>query len=77
MVQKIRQVDLILGSRAKSPMLNELTNSLVARKSIVANKSIVKGEYFSDDNLTVLRPSSEISPVGYFDLLGNKVNKDY
>jgi N-acetylneuraminate synthase len=77
MVKEIRQVEMVLGARAKSPTLSELKNIAVARKSIVASKSIVKGELYSSDNLTVLRPGNGISPTNYFDLIGSKANKDY
>lgn len=77
MVRDIRLVELGLGDSCKSPSLSELKNIPVARKSIVASKSIAKGECYTADNLAVLRPGSGISPMGYFDLLGSKANKAY
>jgi N-acetylneuraminate synthase len=77
MVKNIRQVELALGNKEKTPSLSEHKNISVARKSIVALKPIVKGECYTADNLTVLRPGNGISPVNYFDMLGSKANKNY
>lgn len=77
MVGEIRRVELALGNKKKAPSPSEIKNMSVARKSIVANKPIVKGESYTVDNLTVLRPGGGISPTNYFDLLGSKANKDY
>jgi N-acetylneuraminate synthase len=77
MVKDIRQVELALGRKVKAPTISEQKNIVVARKSIVASQSIKQGEYYSVDNLTVLRPGGGISPVNYFNLLGTQANKDY
>lgn len=77
MVKDIRLVELVLGCKNKSPTVSERKNIPVARKSIVASKSIEKGKFFTTDNLTVLRPGSGVSPMNYFDLIGRKANKDY
>lgn len=77
MVKEIRLVELALGKKNKSPTISELKNIPIARKSIVASKLIKKGERYSEDNLTVLRPGSGISSINYFDLLGCQANKNY
>lgn len=77
MVTAIREVETALGSSEKMPTSSELKNQDIARKSIVAKKSIKKGELFSDDNLTTKRPGTGISPMKWFDLLGTPSNRDY
>ncbi|SEK49524.1 N-acetylneuraminate synthase [Colwellia chukchiensis] len=77
MVQNIRQLELALGDKRKSPTNSEQKNITVARKSLVAKQAITKGQPYSEDNLTVLRPGSGISAVNYFDILHTKANKDY
>jgi len=49
----------------------------VARKSIVANSSIKKGEKFSENNLTIKRPGNGISPMRWDEIVGTIAQKDY
>ena len=49
----------------------------VARKSIVANKDISKGEIFTENNLTVKRPGNGISPMKWFEVLGQTATRDF
>lgn len=77
MVESIRQVEKSLGGSVKIPAQSELKNKDIARKSIVASCQIRKGEYFTEDNLTVKRPGNGIAPIYYWDLLGKISNKDY
>ena len=77
MVTAIRQVELALGSGAKAPAPSELKNIPIARKSLVAARSIRKGESFSAENLTVKRPGTGISPMRYWELLGAAASRDF
>ena len=49
----------------------------VARKSIVAKCRIKKGERFSEENLTVKRPGTGISPMRWPELMGQTADRDY
>jgi len=49
----------------------------IVRKSIVAKKSIKKGELFSEENLTVKRPGTGISPMEWPKLVGQKSKHNY
>ena len=49
----------------------------VARKSIVASRSIAKGEPFSDVNLTAKRPGTGISPMRWDDVIGRPAPRDF
>jgi N,N'-diacetyllegionaminate synthase len=77
MVKCIRNVEIALGSRIKKPSPSELRNINIVRKSIVAGKSIRKGEIFTETNLTVKRPGSGISPMLWDDVIGNRAVRDY
>jgi len=77
MVQSIRQVEAALGSSLKFPSPSEIKNMPVARKSIVAAKEIKKGDLLTEENITVKRPGSGISPMNYWQLTGTVADRDY
>lgn len=77
MVTSIRNIELALGDGIKRPSKSETPNKEVARKSIVARRNIVKGEIFTEDNLTVKRPGNGISPMKWFEVLGKKATRDF
>jgi len=77
MVQAIRQVEQALGNGIKAPAPSEIKNMLVARRSLVANRAINKGEQFTSANLAVKRPGIGASPMLYWDYLGKRAVKNY
>jgi N,N'-diacetyllegionaminate synthase len=78
MIKAIRNVELALsGNGMKEPSNSELKNIVVARKSIMAGRDIKKGEVFSEENLTVKRPGSGISPMLWDEVIGKKARKDF
>lgn len=77
MITAIRQVELALGNRIKSPTVSEIKNKAVARKSLVASKPIAIGECFSVENLTIKRPGNGISPYRYWEFLGKNAMVSY
>jgi len=77
MVKYIRQVEKALGDARKVPSASEIKNIRVARKSLVADNDIKKGEVFTEENLTIKRPGTGISPVFYWQWLGKKAERDY
>ena len=74
MVDAIRSVEVALGNGTKVPTLSELKNLDVVRKSLVASRKISKGEVFSENNLVTKRSGGGISPMNYWDLLGEKAS---
>ncbi len=70
MIESIRVVEESIGDGVKGPRPSELKNISVARKSLVAAEDIPAGTIFSEDNLTVKRPGSGISPMDYWSVLG-------
>lgn len=77
MVQAIRNIEKAMGDGFKEPTKSEQSNMLVARKSIIASKDILKGEMYTNHNLTAKRPGTGISPMKIDDLLGQKAHKNF
>ena len=77
MVCSIRNIEKALGSGDKTPSPSEKKNISVARKSIVAKTKIKAGEILTEDNITVKRPGTGISPMKWFGVLGTKAVKDF
>lgn len=77
MVTSIRNIEVALGDGIKRLSVSETINKEAARKSIVARRNIVKGEIFTQDNLTVKRPGNGISPMKWFDVLGTSAKRDF
>ena len=77
MVQAIRNIELAMGSHVKKPSKSETPNIKIARKSIVAQRAIKKGDILSKDNLTIKRPGNGISPMRWDEIVGTIATKDY
>ena len=77
MVSSIRNIEKALGSSIKKPSKSEKPNITMARKSIVASKSIKKGELFTEKNITIKRPGIGISPMKWDTILGTVAERDY
>lgn len=77
MVRAIRNIEKALGDGAKRPSKSEEKNKPIARKSIVAQRPIAKGEMLTVDNLTVKRPGEGISPMQWESVLGTKAIRDF
>ena len=77
MVTAIRNIEKALGKYEKKVTRSEKKNINIARKSIVAIKSIKKGELFSPQNIGVKRPGTGISPTKFFKYIGKKAGKNY
>ena len=77
MIIKIRNIEKALGDGVKRVSNSERKNITIARKSIVARKSIARGELFTEDNLAVKRPGNGMSPLLWNKIIGTKANKDY
>ena len=77
MVDGIRTIELSLGDGIKRPSPSEKLNLPVARKSLVAACSIQAGELFSQENLTVKRPGTGISPMNWDVWIGRPASRDF
>lgn len=77
MVSAIRNIEKAVGDGIKKVTDSEKGNIAVARKSIVASRNIKKGEILSEDNLTVKRPGTGISPMHWEEVLGQVAKRDF
>lgn len=77
LIQSVRNVELAMGDGRKVCSEKERKNIIVARKSIVANRDIKKGEVLTEENITTKRPGNGVSPMKWFDVLGTKAIRDF
>ena len=77
MVDAIRNIECAMGDGIKQPSESELKNKPIARKSIVAEKKIKKGDIFTEENLGIKRPGTGISPMEWDDVVGKIATKDF
>ena len=78
MVSAIRNIEKVVGGDGtKHVSESERKNIAIARKSIVAARNIKKGELFTEENLTVKRPGTGISPMRWEDVVGTIAIKDF
>ena len=77
LVDNVRRIELMMGNGEKIVTKSERKNKIVARKSIVALKNIRKGEYFTEENITCKRPGNGISPMEWYNIIGEKAEKDF
>lgn len=77
MVSSIRNIEQALGTEHKEISASERKNIKIARKSIVAACEIKKGERLTEENLTVKRPGSGISPMCWKEVVGTVATRNY
>ncbi len=77
MVSAIRNTEKALGGYKKRPSSSESVNIEIVRKSIVASQDIEKGGLLTEENITVKRPGSGISPMKWDSVIGSIANKSY
>lgn len=77
MVDSIRHIEVALGDGEKRLSKSEAKNLEIVRKTIVAKCAIKKGELFTEDNLAIKRSGAGISPMKWFEVLGQKAKKDF
>ena len=77
MILEIRKIEKILGQNKKKPTKQELENSKLVRKKIVASNIIIKGDIFSSKNLTTKRSISGLSAIKWNSIIGKKAKKNY
>jgi len=77
LVISIRNIEDAIGDGIKNPSDSEKKNKDLVRKSIVAKRTINRGDIFTEENICVKRPGTGLSPMKWYDILGKKANKDY
>jgi N,N'-diacetyllegionaminate synthase len=77
MVDAIRNVEIALGDGVKRPSSCELKNKAIARKSLVAIKTIRAGDTFNSENIGTKRPGTGISPMRWDEVIGRRAPRDF
>lgn len=77
MVDAIRNIEAALGDGVKRPSEAELKNKPIARKSLVATRTIQAGEVFSADNISAKRPGTGISPMRWDEIIGRRATRNF
>lgn len=75
--KNLRRIELMMGCGEKIVTESERKNKIVARKSIVARRSIRKGERLTEENITCKRPGNGISPMKWESVLGTAAGRDF
>ena len=75
LVNKIKKLEIILGSNKKKFTINETNIKKVVRKSLVTNKPISKGSRLRIRDIVFKRPGIGISPLDIKKVLGKKLKK--
>lgn len=79
MIEIIENVDLarkMYGKNIKMCAPSEERTRKYARRSIVANRDIKKGEVLTKENITCKRPGTGISPATYEQIIGRIAQRD-
>ena len=76
MIAGIRTVERALGDGIKRPTASEADTAMVARRSLAAIAAVPAGARFVEANLGTLRPGTGISPMDYWDRLGQVATSD-
>lgn len=78
MVSAIRNIEKAVGGDGtKHVSESERKNISIARKSIIAARDIKKGELLTEENMTVKRPGTGISPMCWEEVIGTKAIRNF
>ena len=78
MVSAIRNIEKAVGGDGtKHVSESERKNITIARKSIIAARDIKKGELLTEENMTVKRPGTGISPMRWEEVVGTKAIRNF
>jgi N,N'-diacetyllegionaminate synthase len=77
LIKMLKNTEMALGSRKKIITKKEKILKKFARKSIVANFKIYKGDTFSENNLTTKRPGTGKSPILWKKIIGKIAKNNY
>ena len=76
LVENVRNINLSMGNGKKIALKCENQARKFARRSIVANKKITKGEVLTKNKICFKRPGTGISPSLLKKVLGKRVKKE-
>ncbi len=73
MVLSVRKVEAALGTGEKKPTSEELNTAAVARRSLVAARSLTAGTVISEDMIVIRRPGTGLPPSMLPSVLGRRL----
>jgi N-acetylneuraminate synthase len=76
-VRSLRAACAALGDGRKVPQPAEIGNRAIARRSLVAKRSIARGEAYSPENLTLKRPGTGVPSSQWDAMIGRPANRAY
>ena len=76
MVKRIRNIELILGSRVKDPISEEIKLRKLVRKSIVAKIDILKNTIITKDMLALKRAGGFLEPKDIYNIINKRTTKE-
>jgi N,N'-diacetyllegionaminate synthase len=76
MVQSIRAVEQMLGSREKKVVPSEEETRRMARRSLIAKVMIPKGVVITKDMIVIKRPGTGLAPKMIYKVIGKKSKAD-
>ena len=77
LIEKLEQVQILLGpSDCKVSIPSEDLARKHARRSIVLTRAMSENATLKEDDLTVKRPGSGISPIHWDEVIGRTIVKD-
>ena len=74
--KNLKKIRNLLGKKIKQPIKSEDISRKNARRSIVLDKHLIKGEKLTEKKILTKRPGSGISPIHWNKVLGKRVNKN-
>ena len=77
LVEQVRIAAQAMGTGGKDVATDERDNIAIARKSIVAARAINAGEVLTEDNITVKRPGTGLSPMLWDSVIGSRAIRDF
>lgn len=70
LVKRIREIELVLGKKEKHQQLGEKNTKMAARRSIIANSTILKGTKIKKEMIKIKRPATGIPPLYFNKIIG-------
>jgi len=76
MVMSIRNIEKSFGTHIKHKTKDELEVSVVARKGLYVSRNLPKDHVITEDDILVLRPAAELSPLYFWEIIGKNTTKE-
>jgi N,N'-diacetyllegionaminate synthase len=75
LISRIREVEASLGTGQKEPQPSELETRVVARRSLVAARSLPAGATLTADALAIKRPGDGLAPDRLQEIIGRRLRR--